>query len=107
MELYIRLQILSRGNLIFIKSFTTDYMSVTIENNVIKLKIKLDDYFDEVSVKLEEIDSSWIHVEIEQQTNSWTIEINGERRTLIMSSDLPIELCKNNLYIGNIEVDTY
>jgi len=82
-------------------------MSVTIENNVIKLKIKLDDYFDEVSVKLEEIDSSWIHVEIEQQTNSWTIEINGERRTLIMSSDLPIELCKNNLYIGNIEVDTY
>lgn len=82
-------------------------MSVTIENNAIKLKIKLDNYFDEVSVKLKEIDSSWTHVEIEQHTNSWTIEVNGEKRTLTMSSDVPIELCQNHLYIGNTEVSIH
>jgi len=103
----VRFGLLAHGNLIFIKSITTDHMSVTIDNNVIKLRIKLDDYSDEVSVKLEEIDSSWIHVEIEQHSNSWVIEVNGERQTLIMSSDVPIELCKNHLYIGNFEVNTF
>jgi len=101
----VRFGLLAHGNLIFIKSITTDYMTVTIDNNVIKLKIKLDDYFDEVSIKLEEIDSSWTHVEIEQHSNSWVIEVNGQRQTLIMSSDVPIELCTNYLYIGNFEVN--
>lgn len=80
-------------------------MLVEIIKDVIKLKIKLDDYFDEVLIKFEEIDSSWIHVNIEQQKNCWVIEINGEKRILIMPEDIPIEICQNYLYIGNLEVN--
>lgn len=107
LELYLRFEVLSYGNLIFIKSTTTDYLLVEINNDVIKLKIKLDEQFDEVSIKFEEIDSSWIHIEIEQQENRWVLEVNGEKRALIMPTDVPNELCKNYLYIGNFQVRQY
>lgn len=106
LELYLRFELLSRGNLISMKSATADYMSVEIDKNILKLKIKLDDYFDEVSIKFEEIDSCWIHVEIRQRKNSWSMAVNGEKRTLIMPTDVPIELCDNHFYIGNLEVNT-
>lgn len=104
LELYLRFEVLSHGNLIFIKSTTTDYLLVEINNDLIKLKIKLDGHFDEVSIKFEEIDSFWNHVEIERRENSWIIEVNGEKHTLIMSTDVPNKLCKNDLYIGNFQV---
>lgn len=105
MELYLRFERLSYGYLVLIKSVTMDYMLVEINNDIIKLKIKLDDYFDEKSIKFEEIDSSWIYVEIQQQINSWHINVNGEKHTLIMPVDIPINLCKDYIYIGNSEVD--
>lgn len=105
MELYLRFEFLSRGNLISIKSITMDYMLLEIDNDIIKLKIKLDDYFDEVLIKFEKVDSSWIHIDIEQQQNSWAIEVNGKKQTLIMPDDIPIEMCKNYLYIGNRKVN--
>lgn len=104
--MYVRFGILSRGNFFSIKSDTTDYLLIKIINDIIKLKIKLDDYFDEVSIKFEAIDSSWIHMEIGQKKNSWFIDVNGEKRTLIMPLDVPNELCDNCLRIGNLEVNT-
>lgn len=95
---------LALGNFILIKSITTDYMLVEINYDVIKLKIKLDDYFDDVSIKFEEIDSSWIRMEIEQQENKWILEVNGEKRYLTIPTDVPVELCTNHLYIGKSEV---
>lgn len=80
---------------------------VDVNKDIIKLKIKLDDYFDEVSIKFEQIDSSWIHLEIRQQLNTWSMEVNGEKRTLIMSDDIPIELCNGHFYIGHFEVNAY
>lgn len=82
---------------------TTDYMLVEVNNNIIKLIIKLDDYFDEAIIPFEEIDSSWIHMEIEQQESTWLINVNGEKRILIMPADESIELCKNFMFIGNNE----
>lgn len=79
-------------------------LSVDINNDIIKLKVKLDDYFDEISIKFELIDSSWIHLEVKQQLNTWTIEVNGEKQTLIMPNDIPIELCTGHFYIGHFEV---
>lgn len=106
MELYLRLELLARGNLILIKSIIADYnmLSVDINNDIIKLKIKLDDYLDETSIKFELIDSSWIHLEIKQQLNTWTMEVNGEKRTLIMPYDMPNELCTGHFDIGHFEV---
>lgn len=105
MELYLRFEFLAHGNFITIKSITTDYILVEIIKDIIKLKIKLDDYFDEVLIKFEMIDSSWVHMNIEQQKNSWLIEINGEKRTLRMPEDIPTEICQNYLYIGNLKVN--
>lgn len=107
MELYLRLELLARGNLILVKSIITDYnmLSVDIYYDVIKLKIKLDDYFDEISIKLELIDSSWIHLEIKQQLNTWSLEVNGEKHTLIIPDDMPIELCISHFYVGYFEVN--
>jgi len=108
LELYVRFEILARGNFISIQSTTTDYaMSVEINNDVFKLKIKLDEYFDEVSIKFEAIDSSWIHLEIEQHNNSWCISVNDNKRSLIMPTDVLDELCENYLYIGNFSVSKY
>lgn len=106
MELYLRLELLARGNLISIKSVIADdnILTVDINNDIIKLKIKLDDYFDEISIKFELIDSSWIHLEIKQKLNMWTMEVNGEEQTLIMPDDMSIELCTGHFYIGNFEV---
>lgn len=105
MELYLRFELLAYGNLISIKGMATDYLLVEINNDIIKLIIKLDDYYDEVLISFEEIDSSWIHVEIEQQENTWIIYVNGKKRTLIIPSEISNELCKNYLYIGNNEVN--
>jgi len=105
LEFYLRFEILDRGNLISIRSAAADYLSVEINNDVFKLKIKLDEYFDEVSIKFENIDSSWIHLEIEQHDNSWTMSVNDNKRTLIMPVDVLVELCENHLYIGNIQVN--
>ncbi|XP_025192604.1 uncharacterized protein LOC112592664 [Melanaphis sacchari] len=105
LELYVRFEILARGNLISIRSTTTDYMSVEINNDVFKLKIKLDEYFNEVSIKFEYIDSSWIHLEIEQHGNSWYLSVNDNKRSLIVPDDMLIELCENYLYIGNFQVN--
>lgn len=108
LELYVRFEILARGHFISIQSTTTDYvMSVEINNDVFKLKIKLDEYFDEVSIKFEAIDSSWIHLEIEQHNNSWCISVNDNKRSLIMPTDVQDELCENYLYIGNFSVSKY
>jgi len=108
LELYVRFEILARGNFISIRSTTTDYvMSVEINNDVFKLKIKLDEYFDEVSMKFEAIDSSWIHLEIEQHNNSWCISVNDNKRSLIMPNDVHDKLCENYMYIGNISVSKY
>lgn len=106
LEMYLRFGLLSRGNLALMKSNTADYMSVEIDNDVIKLKIKLDDYFDDLFINIVEIDSSWIHVEIGQHKNSWFLEVNGKRRTLIVSTDVSVELCNSHLYIGKLEVDS-
>lgn len=106
MELYLRFEFLSHGNLVSMKSVTADYMLVEIDKDVLKLKVRLDNYFDEVSIKFEEIDSCWIHVEIEQRLNSWSVAVNGEKRTLIMPTDVLVELCDNHFYIGNLEVNT-
>ncbi|XP_026805571.1 uncharacterized protein LOC113548730 [Rhopalosiphum maidis] len=103
LELYLRFEILAHGNLISIRSNTTDYMSVEINNDVFKLKIKLDEYFNEVSIKFEYIDSSWIHLEIEHHDNSWCLSVNDIKRSLIMPDDVLIELCENHLYIGNFQ----
>jgi len=105
--MYLRFGIFSRGNLVLMKSIAADYMSAEINNDVIKLKIKIDDYFDEMSISFEEIDSSWIHVEIGYQKNSWFLDVNGEKRALIMSSDVSVELCNSHLYIGKSEVNRY
>jgi hypothetical protein len=102
----LKFELLANGNLMSIKGMTTDYMLVEINNDIIKLIVKLDDYYDEVLIQFEEIDSSWIHVEIEQQENTWIIDVNGEKRTLIMPADISNnDLCKNYLYIGNNEVN--
>lgn len=106
MELYLRFEHLAHGNFILSESIT-DYMLVEINYDVIKLKIKLDDYFDDVSIKFEEIDSSWLRIEIEQQENRWYLDVNGEKRCLIIPTDMPIELCTNYLYIGKSEVIQY
>lgn len=105
MELYLRFELLAHGNLILIKGMATDYMLVEINNDIVKLIIRLDDYFDEVLLPFEEIDSSWIHIEIEQRENTWFIYVNGEKRTLLMPADVSNELCKNYLHIGNNEVN--
>ncbi|XP_060872794.1 uncharacterized protein LOC132946753 [Metopolophium dirhodum] len=100
LELYARFEILARGNFISIRSATTDYvMSVEINNDILKLKIKLDEYLNEVSIKFEAIDSSWIHLEIEQHNNSWCMSVNDDKRTLIMPTDVFDELCDTHLYI--------
>lgn len=102
--MYLRFERFARGNLLLTKSITgDDYMSVEVDKDTIKLKIKVDDYFGDVSVKYEEIDSSWVHMEIKQQQTSWQIDVNGEKRTLILP-DVPDEICKDHLHIGNIEV---
>lgn len=104
--MYLRFGFLSNGNFISIKSVTADWLSVEIINDVIKLKVKLDDYFDEVSIKFETIDSSWVHLEVGQKRNSWFIDVNGEKRTLVMPADVPNDLCNNHIHIGNLEVNT-
>lgn len=103
--MYLRFGLLAHGDLILMKTIT-DYMSVDISKDIIKLEVKLDDYFDEVSIKFEEIDSSWIHIAVEQQENSWFIEVNGVIRSLIMPTVIsnPNELCTNHLYIGHTKV---
>ncbi|XP_025406324.1 uncharacterized protein LOC112680444 [Sipha flava] len=100
LELYLRFELLANGNLMSIKGMTTDYMLVEINNDIIKLIVKLDDYYDEVLIQFEEIDSSWIHVEIEQQENTWIIDVNGEKRTLIM----PADISNNDLCMSYNEV---
>lgn len=105
LELYLKFKFPADGDLLLIKNTLNNYMLIQIVNNIIKLKVKLDDYFDETSIKIEEIDSSWIHLDIEQQVNVYSISVNGEKRTLIMSADISNELCKNNFYIGNSEVN--
>lgn len=108
LELYVRFEILACGNFISIRSTTMDYIiSVEINNDVLKLKIKLDEYFNEVSIKFEAIDSSWIHLEIEQHNNSWCMSVNDNKRSLIMPTDLVDELCEKHLYIGNFSVSKY
>lgn len=104
--MYLRFELLTHGNLISIKTIT-EYMLIKISKDIIKLEVKLDDYFNEVSIKFEQIDSSWIYMEIEQQKNSWFIEVNGEKRTLIMPTNMSNQnkLCTNHLYIGNIKVN--
>lgn len=102
--MYLRFEILARGNFIFIRSTTTDYMSVEINNDIFKLKVKLDEYIDEMSMKFENINSCWIHLEIEQHDNSWCMSINDNKHTLIMPADVPVELCDSNLCIGNCQV---
>lgn len=99
-----RLERFASGNLLLAKSTSgDDYMSVDVYKDTITLKIRVDDYFGDVSIKYEEIDSSWVHVEIKQQQTSWKIDVNGEKRTLILP-DVPDEICNDHLYIGNIEV---
>lgn len=105
--MYIRFRLLSHGTLISLTNDTTDYMLVEINNDIIILKIKIDEYLNEVSIKFEEIDSSWIHIEIGQHKNTWFIDVNGEKHILIIPADLPIKLCTNNLLIGNLEVNAY
>jgi len=108
LELYVRFEILARGNFIAIRSASTDYvMSVEINSDVFKLKIKLDEYLNEVSIKFEAIDSSWIHLEIEQHNNSWCMSVNDNKRSLIMPTDVFDELCDTHLYIGNFSVSKY
>lgn len=105
LELYARFEILARGNFISIRSTTKDYvMLVEIIKDVFKLKIKIDEYFNEVSIKFEAIDSSWIHLEIEQHNNSWCMSVNDNKRSLIMPTDVLDELCEKHLYIGNFSV---
>lgn len=108
LELYARFEILARGNFISIRSTTKDYvMLVEINKDVFKLKIKIDEYFNEVSIKFEAIDSSWIHLEIEQHDNSWCMSVNDNKRSLIMPTDVLDELCEKHLYIGNFSVSKY
>lgn len=104
MELYLRFEILANGNFISTRSTAADYMSVEINNDVFKLKIKLDEYFDEVSIKFEYIDSSWIHLEIEQHDNSWCLSVNDNKRSLMMPDEVFVELCEDHMYIGNFQV---
>ncbi|XP_050060956.1 uncharacterized protein LOC114129897 isoform X2 [Aphis gossypii] len=103
LELYLRFEILANGNFISTRSTAADYMSVEINNDVFKLKIKLDEYFDEVSIKFEYIDSSWIHLEIEQHDNSWCLSVNDNKRSLMMPDEVFVELCEDHMYIGNFQ----
>lgn len=103
LELYLRFEILASGNFISTQG-TTDYMSVEINNDMFKLKIKLDEYFNEVAIKFEYIDSSWIHLEIEQHDNNWCLSINDNTRSLMMPDDVFVELCEDHMYIGNFQV---
>lgn len=103
-----RFEILARGNFISIRGITTDYvMTVEINNDVFRLKLKLDEYFEEVSIQFEAIDSSWIHLEIEQHNNSWCMSVNDKKGSLIMPTDVFVELCESHLYIGNFPVSKY
>jgi len=99
----LRFEILASGNFISTQG-TTDYMSVEINNDMFKLKIKLDEYFNEVAIKFEYIDSSWIHLEIEQHDNNWCLSINDNTRSLMMPDDVFVELCEDHMYIGNFQV---
>jgi len=96
---------LARGNFISIQSITTDHvLTVEINNDIFTLRIKLDEYYDEVSIKFEAIDSPWIHLEIEQHNNSWCMSVNDKKGLLIMPTDVLFELCDDHLYIGNFPV---
>jgi len=106
LELYLRFEILANGNFISTRCTAADYnMSVEINNDVFKLKIKLDEYFNEVSIKFEYIDSSWIHLEIEQHDNSWCLSVNDHKRSLMMPDEVFVELCEDHMYIGNFQVN--
>lgn len=94
------------GDVITMNSSSADYICVSVVNNYFKLKVSVEDYSYDTLIKYEEIDSSWIHLELGQKMNVWYFNVNGETQTIETPGDIPNEICHEYFYTGSRDVSS-